>query len=136
MKRIIVLSSIFALGITACNTLSLTPTPMPTPTPVVLADSFFSGYAFLDVNGNEQIDSADTPLKDAIFIVQFEGGAEFGALTDETGNAFVIIPAAVQYPVTLFMKPPTDSTFTLIGPPSIVLQETAGEKASFLFASK
>ena len=136
MKRTIALSSIFALGITACNALSPMPTATQTPTPVVLADSFFSGYAFLDVNRNEQIDSADTPLKDAIFIVQFEGDLEFGALTDETGNAFVIIPAAIRYPVTLFMKPPEDSALTLIGPPSIVLQETASEKAIFLFASK
>ena len=130
MKRTIAFLSVFALGITACSALS----PAPTPTPVVF--SFFSGYAFFDTNGNEQIDSADTPLKDAIFIVQLEGGTEFGAMTDETGRAFVTTPAAVRYPVTLFMKPPTDSALTLIGPPSIVLQETTGEKAIFLFASK
>jgi hypothetical protein len=130
MKRNIAFLSIVALGITACAALS------PTPTPVVLADSFFSGYAFLDANENKQIDPADTPLKDAIFIVQFEGGAQFGALTDETGNAFVTIPAAVQYPVTLMMKPPEDSAFSLIGPAKIILQETASEKAIFLFASK
>lgn len=130
MKRNIAFLSIVALGITACTALS------PTPTPVVLADSFFSGYAFLDVNGNEELDPADRPLKDAIFIVQLEGGAQFGALTDETGNAFVTIPSAVHYPVTLLMKPPEDGGFTLIGPHSIVLQETASEKASFLFASK
>ena len=130
MKRMIVFLSILSLSISACNAAS------PTPTPAVLADSFFSGYAFVDVNGNGQIDSADTPLKDAIFIVQIEGGAEFGGLTDESGNAFVLIPAAVTYPVTIMMKPPAESAFTLIGPPSIVLQEIASEKASFLFASK
>ncbi|HET7142525.1 MAG TPA: hypothetical protein VFI68_00785 [Anaerolineales bacterium] len=130
MKRNISFLLIFAFGISACNPIT------QTPTPVILVDSFFSGYAFLDANGNGQLDSADTPLKDAIFIVQFEGGAEFGALTDQTGNAFVTIPSAVQYPVTLFMKPPEDGPFTLIGPLSIVLQETASEKASFLFASK
>ena len=130
MKRMTIFLSIISLSISACNALS------PTPTPAVLADSFFSGYAFVDANGNGQIDSADTPLKDAIFIVQLEGGAEFGGLTDESGNAFVLIPAAVTYPVTLMMKPPAESAFTLIGPPSIVLQEKAGEKANFLFASK
>jgi hypothetical protein len=130
IKRMIVFLSILSLSISACNAVS------PTPTPVVLADSFFSGYAFVDVNGNGQIDSADTPLKDAIFIVRLEGGAEFGGLTDESGNAFVLIPAAVAYPVTLMMKPPAESAFTLIGPPSIILQEIASEKANFLFASK
>lgn len=130
MKRTLAFLSIFALSISACNALS------PTPTPVVLADSFFSGYAFVDANGNGQIDSADTPLKNAIFIVQFEGGAEFGALTDETGNAFVTIPAAVRYPVTLFMKPPKDSTLVLVGPLSVVREKATGDKAIFLFTSK
>jgi len=130
MKRTIAFLSIFGLGITACSALS------PTPAPIVLADSFFSGYAFVDANGNVQIDSGDMPLKDAIFIVQLEGGTEFGAMTDETGNAFVTIPSAVRYPVTLFMKPPTDSALTLIGPPSIVLQDTTSEKVIFLFASQ
>jgi len=130
MKRTIAILFIFALGLSACTAAS------PTSTPAVLADSFFSGYAFLDANGNEQIDSADAPLKGAIFIVQLEGGAEFGGLTDETGNAFVAIPSAVQYPVTLFMKPPENSALRLIGPPSIVLQRPASEKASFLFTSK
>jgi hypothetical protein len=130
MKRDFAFLVIIALGLSACTALS------PTPTPAVLADSFFSGYAYLDANGNGQIDSADTPLKDAIFIVQLESGAEFGALTDETGNAFVTIPAAVQYPVTLFMKPPKDSGLKLLGPSSIILQEPANEKNSFLFTSR
>ena len=130
MKRNITFLVIVALGLSACTTLS------PTPTPAVFADSFFSGYAYLDTNGNGQIDSADTPLKDAIFIVQLESGAEFGANTDENGNAFVTIPAAVQYPVTLFMTAPKDSGLTLLGPASIILQEPANEKNSFLFTSK
>ena len=130
MKRTFAFISIFALSLSACNALS------PTPTPVVLADSFFSGYAFVDANGNGQIDSADMPLKNAMFIVQLEGGAQFGALTDETGNAFVTIPAAVRYPVTLFMKPPKDSTLTLVGPLSIVREKATGDKAAFLFTSK
>jgi hypothetical protein len=130
MKRNLAFIVIIALGLSACTALS------PTPTPAILADSFFSGYAYLDTNGNGQIDSADTPLKDAIFIVQLESGAEFGGNTDEKGNAFVTIPAAVQYPVTLFMKPPKDSGLKLLGPSSIILQEPANEKNSFLFTSK
>ncbi len=130
MRRNIPSVFIFALGISACNAIT------PTPTPVIFADSFFSGYAFLDTNGNEELDSTDTPLKDAIFIVQLEGDLQFGGLTDETGNAFVTIPSAVQYPVTLFMKPPEDNGITLLGPSIIFLQEPASEKNNFLFTSK
>jgi hypothetical protein len=106
------------------------------PTPVVLADSFFSGYAFVDANGNGQLDSADIPLKNATFVVQLEGRNMFGALTDETGNAFVTIPAVVRYPVTLLMKPPKESKLALVGPVSIVLEKATGEKVVFLFSSK
>lgn len=130
MRQNIASVFIFALGLSACNAIT------PTPKPVIFADSFFSGYAFLDTNGNEELDSTDTPLKDAIFIVQFEGDLQFGGLTDETGNAFVTIPSAVQYPVTLFMKPPEDSGLTLLGPSSIFMQEPANEKNNFLFTSK
>jgi hypothetical protein len=128
MNRNVPLLFMIALGAAACN--------KSTSTPAVLADSFFSAYAFVDANGNKQIDSADTPLKDAIFIVQLKSGAEFGGLTDKAGNAFVTIPAAVQYPVTLLMRPPKDSALKLIGPSSIVLQNTTNEKNNFLFTSK
>jgi hypothetical protein len=130
MKRNLAYLSIIALGISSCTVLS------PTPTSNILADSFFSGYAYVDANGNGQLDPADTPLKDANFIVHLKDGTEFGALTDATGNAFVTIPSAVQYPVSLSMKPPLDSTLKLIGPAKIILDKAAGEKASFLFSSK
>lgn len=128
MKRIISILFVLSLGVSAC-----TPSSTPTP-PIILTDSFFSGYAFVDTNGNAQIDAADTPVKDAIFIVRLNDGTEFGGTTDETGNAFVIIPASVEYPVTLVMKQPTNSTLRLIGPSEIVLQGVTGEKATFLFA--
>ncbi|MCE9644707.1 MAG: hypothetical protein K8S20_01815 [Chloroflexi bacterium] len=120
----------WTLVMTGCNAFT------STPTAASVADSYFSGYAFVDANGNGQLDPADTPLKDAIFIVQLEGGAQFGGRTDESGTAFVTIPAAVQYPVTLLMKPPVNSSWTLIGPARIILQEPAREKTSFLFAAK
>ena len=37
---------------TGCNI------PTPTPTEQPLVDAFFSGYAYLDVNGNGEIDSS------------------------------------------------------------------------------
>ncbi len=106
------------------------------PTEPVLADSFFSGGAFLDANGNGQLDSADTPLQNANFIVTLQGGYEFGDLTDEKGNAFITIPSSVEYPVTLRMEAPKGSSLKLIGPSSVTFPSTTGETTKFLFAVK
>jgi hypothetical protein len=105
-----------------------------TPTIQVLADSFFSGYALLDANGNGEIDSEDTPVENATFIVTLQGGGEVGDTTDEAGNAFITIPGGVEYPVTLRMEVPKDSTLKLIGPSSITFP--SDEPARFLFSSK
>ncbi len=118
-----------ALALAACNAIA-------TPTPAPLVDSVFSGYAFLDANGNGHVDAGDTPLKDAVFIVQLKAGAEFGGVTDAEGYAFILVPGGVQYPVVLRMEPPKGSTYTLVGPSSIVRNSAAGEKAEFLFRSK
>jgi hypothetical protein len=111
----------------------LTASCTPTPTKPVLADSFFSGQAFLDANGNGKLDSTDTPVENATFIVTLAGGAEFGAQTNKTGNAFVTIPAMVEYPVTVRMEPPKDSTLLTLEPSTITLSEATGETATFLF---
>ncbi len=108
--------------------------PTQTPTKPILVDAFFSGYAFLDVNGNSEIDSEDIPVENAIFIVTIPGGYEVGDTTDESGNAFIIVPGGVEYPVTLRMEPPTDSGLKLIGPSSITYP--SDEPAKFLFSSK
>ena len=108
----------------------------PKPTEPVLIDSFFSGQALLDANGNGQIDSEDTPLANATFIVALQGGGEFGDNTDEAGNAFVTVPGGVEYPVTVRMEAPKDSTLKLIEPSAITLSEATGETAKFLFSSK
>ena len=65
IKLSTILPFIFLLiGITACS-------PSRTPAPV-LADSAFSCQAFLDVNGNEQIDPEDTPVEGASFYVEIK----------------------------------------------------------------
>ncbi len=99
-------------------------------------DSFFSGYAFVDTNDNGQVDAGDAPLKDAVFTVQLEGLGGVGALTDESGMAFLVIPGGVEYPVVLSMKPPKDSAYILIGPSSITRTSGGGKKAEFLFTLK
>jgi hypothetical protein len=117
------------LSTTGCNL----PTLIPTVQPIV--DSFFSGYAFLDVNGNGELDSDDTPVENATFIVTLQFGGEVGAFTDKTGYAFIVAPGGADYPVKMRMEPPKDSTLKLIGP-SEITHELADESPKFLFSSK
>ena len=108
--------------------------PKPaTPTIQAIVDSFFSGYAYLDVNGNGELDPEDTPVENAMFIVTLQFGGEVGALTDKTGNAFIVAPGGADYPVKMRMEPPKDSTLKLIGP-SEITQEMADESPKFLFS--
>jgi hypothetical protein len=108
----------------------------PTPTPFIRIHSYFSAYAVLDANGNGKVDPADTPVKDATLIVTLPGGTEFGGPTDETGYAFITIPSDVDYPVTLRMDAPQDSTLEAIEPSTITLLEPTGETIQFLFSAK
>jgi len=117
-----------SLLISGCNL----PTPTPTVQPIV--DAFFSGFAYLDVNGNREIDPDDTPVENATLIVTLQGGAEFGGATDSSGYAFLVAPGGVDYPVTLRMEPPKESTLKLIGPASITYPSDT--PAKFLFSAK
>src|SRR5678816_4710223 len=125
-KRMLAIFLSFQLA--GCNI----PTPTPTIQPIV--DAFFSGYAFLDVNRNDEIDSEDTPIENATLIVTLQGGFETGGMTDKTGSAFITIPGGVDYSVTLRMEAPKDSSLQLIGPSSITYP--SDEPAKFLFSSK
>lgn len=104
-----------------------------TPTIQAIVDSFFSGYAFLDINGNGELDPEDTPVENAAFIVALQFGGEVGAFTDKTGYAFIVAPGGVDYPVKMRMEPPKDSTLKLIGP-SEIIHELADESPKFLFS--
>ena len=46
---------------------ALAPTPGESATPVVLADTFFSGRAYVDLNGNQLLDPDDPPLPGRAF---------------------------------------------------------------------
>ena len=125
---------IFLLSMLAGCAPKPTEPTLPTPTIQVLADIFFSGYAYLDANGNGEIDNEDTPLENAMFIVTLQGGLEVGDTTDVKGNAFITIPGGVDYPVTLRMEAPKDSRLKLIGPASVTFP--SDETAKFLFSSE
>ncbi|MCZ2128517.1 MAG: hypothetical protein LC099_12230 [Anaerolineales bacterium] len=123
MKKTILLLAFFLVG---CS--SAAPTPQP------LADSAFSAYAFVDSNANGQLDAEDAPLEDAIFSVSINGVKAFREKTDKSGNAFILVPSAVEYPVALSMEAPQDSGLHSIGASEVLF--SAGDDApKFLFSS-
>jgi len=107
-----------------------TPTPEPTRTILIMADTFFSGRAFVDSNANAQLDPEDTPLEGARF-----SAIGFGALTGKDGHATIVIPGGWEKPVMAKMDPPKDSTYTLIGPTEVELRNSGPTSADFLFAA-
>ena len=123
-----------SIPILAIVLISCVPKPA-TPTIQPIVDSFFSGYAFLDVNGNGELDPEDTPVENAAFIVTLQFGGEVGAFTDKDGYAFIVAPGGADYPVKMRMEPPENSTLKLIGP-SEIIHELADESPKFLFSSE
>jgi acetyl esterase/lipase len=103
--------------------------PEATPTPAVMADTFFSGRAYVDSNSNRQLDETDPPLPGARFSVM-----GFGSLTDQDGYAWAMIPGGWDEPVTARMDPPENSDYTLIGPVEVTLQAGRVNSVDFLFA--
>ena len=77
---------LLVLTATACSQAQRSlPTPAPVPTlthtgEVVQGDITFSGYAFVDANGNGDIDPTDLPLNGAKFIIVL-GRAQSSSLT-------------------------------------------------------
>ena len=106
-----------------------------TPTLGVLADTFFSGCAYLDSNGNGEIDPDDPLLENAVFVVTLNGGAGFGGLTSENYCASVTVPGGLNekfWPVTVRMESPEGTGYELVGPAEIEL-EYPDDHADFLF---
>lgn len=109
--------------------------PRSTPTQPVLADAAFSAQALLDVNANGQIDPEDTPVAGAVFYVEINGTRAFGDTTDETGNAFILVPGGVEYPITVGIEAPEGSTLKLITPSTVSISASAGP-VQFLFSGE
>ena len=122
------LSSLLLIGISACS-------PTPTPAPI-LADAAFSCQAYLDVNGNGQVDSEDTPLQGASFYVEFNGIKAFIDITDESGNAYILVPGGVEYPATIGILAPEGSDLVIVGSDTATITAETVPSATFLFTSK
>jgi hypothetical protein len=74
-------------------------------------------------------------VENATFSVEIDGVKVFGDTTDETGNAFILIPGGVEYPVNVIMEAPTDGTLKPITPSTVTLTQSAGV-TQFLFSSE
>ena len=101
-----------------------------------MADTFFTGCAYLDANSNGELDDADTPIAGADFMVTLAQGAGFGARTFERdGCATVVVPSALPdyaWPVTVEMTLPASLTYAPAGEASISLAYP-NTRADFLF---
>ncbi len=123
----LVVLALFLVSALACNLSS--PLKNSSSTPAVLADTFFSGHAYLDVNKNGELDADDPPLEGARFSC-----AGFGSQTGADGVAVVVIPGGWDKPVEARMEPPEGSAYTLIAPTAVTLQSPGKTRADFLFA--
>lgn len=119
-----------ALFVSACNTSA-------TPTPVILADTFFTGCAFLDKNENELVDDEDTPIGGMSFTITLSEGTGFGEITsDSDGCATTIIPMGLSkesWPVVAQMTLPQTSAYIPIGDIKVTL-EYPDTQVDFLFS--
>jgi hypothetical protein len=134
---------LLALAVAACSQAQRSlPAPTPVPTPagtgeVSQGDISFGGYAFVDANGNGDLDPTDLPLEGARFIVVL-GRGQSSSFTNASGSASIMfgLSGSAQFSATLFMEPPDGSGYTLVGPDQVVIPEAccAGGSREFLFA--
>jgi hypothetical protein len=101
----------------------------------ILADTFFFGYAYLDTNGNGEVDADDQGIEDGRFVVDFNGmRSVFAASTGEDGGATIVIPGGLpeeNWPVTARMESLSD--YELISPEEIILEQRGVHRAEFLY---
>ena len=124
----ILLFILLSIGVSSCS-------PSSTPAPI-LADAAFSCLAYLDVNGNGEIDDVDTPVVGAAFYVEYQGIKGFIDITDETGNAYILVPGGLEYPVTVGIDAHKDSGLRVVGSATAIITPETGPTARFLFTSK
>ncbi len=129
MKPFYALAILLILASLACR-LPASLSGQPTPTSPILADTFFSGNAYIDSNANGELDASDQPLEGARLVV-----AGFSGPTGKDGLATVVIPGGWDKPVIAQMYPPEGSAYTLISPAEATLQSSGPTHVDFLFAA-
>lgn len=122
------------LTLTGCgfsDNLSASPEP-------VLADTFFFGCAYLDTNGDGEVDEGDQGIEDGRFVVDFNGlRGVFAAATGEDGCATIVIPGGLpeeDWPVTGRMESLSD--YELISPEEVILDQRGSHRADFLYMAR
>jgi len=110
----------------------------PTPTSVVMADTDFSGCAYLDQDDNGIIDPGEPLLGGLTFTITLAGGMGFGGGTGDGRCGFILVPGALPadaWPIMARMVVPEDFGFKAVGPTEIMLQHPQ-RRAEFLFVAK
>ena len=135
MPRIITQSCFLGMILGACGLSPSVPHGTVTPLPEVVGDTFFTGCAYLDKNGNGAIDAEDALLGGLTFVVTLAGGDEFSTETSESHCALATVPAALPreaWPVIARMDLAEDVIYVPIGLPEVVLAYPESQ-AYFLF---
>ena len=127
--------SFAVFGVVAALTLvscAGSPFATPTSTPKPFADVAFGACAYLDENGNGQIDPDDPGIEGLAFVV-----LGWGDYTSKDGCAFVLIPGGVPdhlWPIVVEMRLPEDAPYEPVGPTQItVTKESHQGHFDFLF---
>ena len=110
----------------------------PSVSPEPMADTFFSGCAYIDQNGNDALDSGEPLLGGFTFTITLAGGAGFGAETAEGQCATIIVPSALtedSWPVNARISIPEGSGYEAIGSTEVAL-EYPQTKAEFPLITK
>jgi hypothetical protein len=124
--------SILAILLVSCS--NTTPSASLEP----IADTYFSGCAYIDQNDNGTLDSGESLLGGFTFTITLAGGAGFGAETAEGQCATVIVPSALpedSWPVTARISIPEGSGYEAVGSTEVAL-EYPQTKAEFPFITK
>jgi hypothetical protein len=133
-----VVAVILAVVLVACAALVETDPSNKTTLPKIPADTFFTGCAYLDQDGDGIADRDEDLIGGLLFEVTLAGGTGFGSETTDGRCAVVTVPSGLQddaWPVVVRMVVPEAAEVKPVGSGKISLQypET---RAEFLFVSR
>jgi hypothetical protein len=133
---LVVIASILVLFTASCRVGRPATGSVPAQSQGVASDTFFSGCAYVDEDGNEQLDTGEPLLGGLSFSFTLAGGAGFGAKSVDGECAFVTVPAALPpeaWPVVARVEVPEGYMYSPIGPTEIEL-ERPETRAEFRFS--